>query len=62
MKEISIKAERMYKVLIGAETISAVVNFAQEREKVAVIFSQSMKDRIPKFVAGDSEFFYFEII
>ena len=61
MKEISIKAERMYKVLIGAKTISAVVDFAQEREKVAVIFSQSMKDRIPKFVAGDSEFFYFEI-
>ena len=60
-KEIVIKAERSYGVRIGASYAESVIDFADKRERVAVVYSESMKESIPKFSAGPTEFFYFGI-
>ena len=60
-KEIVIKAERSYGVRIGASYAESVIDFADKRERVAVVYSESMKESIPKFSAHQTEFFYFGI-
>lgn len=61
MKVITINAERTYQVLVGTVFSEAVIDFSKNREKVAVIFSGSMKNQIPQFASIETEFFYFEI-
>ena len=54
-------ADREYDVLIDADYLGALSDRAQGRARVAVVFSESMKDRIPQLEAGDCEFFYLPI-
>ena len=61
MKKIHISAEREYDVLIDDDYLAALSDRAQGRARVAVVFSESMKDRIPQLEAGDCEFFYLPI-
>ena len=61
MKKIHISADREYDVMIDADYIAELKSLAEDRARVAIIFSESMKDQIPQFDSGDSEFFYLPI-
>ena len=61
MRSIHISAEREYDVRIDIDFQVELLLLAKERTRVAVVFSESMKERIPTFSAGDTEFFYFPI-
>ena len=61
MKKIHISADREYDVLIDVDYLAALSDRAQGHARVAVVFSESMKDRIPQLEAGDCEFFYLPI-
>jgi len=61
MKKIHISADREYDVMIDADYIAELKSLAEDRARVAIIFSESMKDRIPQFDSGDSEFLYLPI-
>ena len=61
MKKIQVSADREYDVLIDVDYLAALSDRAQDRARVAVVFSESMKDRIPQLEAGDCEFFYLPI-
>ena len=61
MKKIHVSADREYDVLIDVDYLAALSDRAQGRARVAVVFSESMKDRIPQLEAGDCEFFYLPI-
>ena len=61
MKKIHISADREYDVMIDADYIAELKSLAEGRARVAIIFSESMKDRIPQFDSGDSEFLYLPI-
>ena len=61
MKEIHVSADREYDVLIDVDYLAALSDRAQGRARVAVVFSESMKDRVPQLEAGDCEFFYLPI-
>jgi 3-dehydroquinate synthase len=47
--------------LIDVDYLAALSDRAQGRARVAVVFSESMKDRVPQLEAGDCEFFYLPI-
>jgi len=61
MREISVRAERAYSVLIDTPYLQALAPHFKERERIAIIFSESMKSAIPNIEAQDSEVFYFGI-
>jgi 3-dehydroquinate synthase len=61
MKRIDVRAERDYSVLVDTPYLQALAPHFKERERVAVIFSESMKSSIPQIDAQDSEVFYFGI-
>ena len=61
MKKIHVSADREYDVLIDVDYLVALSERAQGYARVAVVFSESMKDRIPQLEAGDCEFFYLPI-
>jgi 3-dehydroquinate synthase len=61
VKKIHVSADRKYDVLIDVDYLAALSDRAQGRARVAVVFSESMKDRIPQLEAGDCEFFYLPI-
>ena len=61
MKKIHISADREYDVVIGADYLAELKVLTQDRARVAVIFSEAMKDRIPQFDSGDTEFLYFPV-
>ena len=61
MKKIHVSADREYDVLIDVDYLAALSDRAQGHARVAVVFSESMKDRIPQLEAGDCEFFYLPI-
>lgn len=61
MKKIHVSADREYDVLIDVDYLAALSDRAQGRARVAVVFSESMKDRVPQLQAGDCEFFYLPI-
>ena len=61
MKKIHVSADREYDVLIDVDYLAALSDRAQGQARVAVVFSESMKDRIPHLEAGDCEFFYLPI-
>ncbi len=61
MKKIHVSADREYDVLIDVDYLAALSDRAQGRARVAVVFSESMKDRVPQLEAGDCEFFYLPI-
>lgn len=61
MKTIRVDAERSYSVLVDAPYENALQENFAGRERVAIFFSESMKNRIPQFSAGETEFFYFPL-
>jgi 3-dehydroquinate synthase len=61
MRDISVRAERNYSVLVDVPYLQALTPHFKKRERVAVIFSESMKSSIPEIDAQDSEVFYFGI-
>jgi 3-dehydroquinate synthase len=61
MKRIDVRAERDYSVLVDTPYLQALAPHFKKRERVAVIFSESMKSTIPEIDAQDSEVFYFGI-
>lgn len=61
MKKIAVTSERSYEVEIGRSYLEALVEIAQDRERVAVIYSEAMKEQIPTFDFGGAEAFYFGI-
>ncbi len=61
MTEIAVTSERSYQVEIGIEFQEAVVNLSHDRERVAIIYSEEMKERIPIFQSDKAEFFYFGV-
>lgn len=56
MKRIDVRAERDYSVLVDAPYLQALAPHFKKRERVAVIFSESMKASIPQIDAQDSKF------
>lgn len=60
-KVMTIKAERSYGIHIGVSYAREVTEFARDRDRVAVVYSESMKTAIPQFSAEQTEFFYFSI-
>lgn len=61
MKKIHISADREYDVVIDVDARTSIEAISSTRSRVAVFFSESMRDSIPQFVALDAEFFYFPI-
>jgi len=58
---VDIKAEREYQVRIGADFRGEIADVAKNRERVAFIFSEKMKDQIKNLEVGDAEPFYFAV-
>jgi len=61
VKKIHISADREYDVCIDVDFVTELVELAKDRARVAIVFSESMKERIPTFDAGDTEFIYLPI-
>ncbi len=61
MKKIAITSERSYEVEIGRDYLAAIDEVTANRERAAIIYSETMKDSILKFNSKDAEFFYFAI-
>ncbi len=61
MKRIPVSADREYEVLIDVEYLSTIESAAIGRERVAIIYSASMTDRMPSFSNSDAEVFSFPI-
>ena len=61
MNSIPVSADRTYQVDIGVDYQSEIAKVSKDRTRVAVLFSESMTERIPQFVSGNTEYFYFPI-
>ena len=61
MSVVTIRAEREYSVHIDVDFKEQLKSTSQNREKVAFIFSQNMKDQVNGLQAGDAETFYFPV-
>ncbi len=61
MKRIAISAERNYEVEIAHGYREVIEDAAKNRERIAIIYSDSMKELIPPFEFEGAEFFYFGI-
>jgi 3-dehydroquinate synthase len=61
MKLVAVRAEREYQVHIGVNFRQELLTLVGSRDKVAIIFSESMKDQIGALNLGDSEIFYFPV-
>jgi 3-dehydroquinate synthase len=58
---IHISADREYDVQIDVNFQEQLIALTEDRTRVAIVFSESMRDRIPMFDSGDTEFFYLPI-
>ena len=56
--KISVKAERIYDVLIDVQYLSELQRLSKDRTRVAIVFSESMRSRIPTIDLGDAEVLY----
>ena len=61
MKRIHVSADREYDVLIDINFRDELRTLTQDRARVAIVFSESMKERIGTFESADAEFFYLPI-
>lgn len=61
MSVIQVRAERTYSVLIDVDYQRELQMLCKDRAKVAIIFSQSMKNQVPNFRFGDAEVIYLPI-
>jgi 3-dehydroquinate synthase len=58
---VNIRAEREYEVHIDVDFREQLKSSSQNREKVAFIFSQNMKDQVTDIQVGDAEIFFFPV-
>lgn len=61
MKTIEVRAERAYQVIIDTPYLQALTPHFSQRERIAIIFSESMKSSIPTFDTQEAEVFYFAV-
>lgn len=61
MKVVPVRAEREYEVRIDVDYRKELLSLAGTRDKVAVIFSESMKGQVNGITLGDAEVFYFPV-
>lgn len=61
MRSIEVRSEHTYDVLVDTPYLEALSKHFVDRERVAIIFSESMKSSIPNFNDQDAEVFYFAI-
>ena len=61
MRSVHISADREYDVKIDIDYAAQLSKLTTDRTRVAVVFSESMRDRIPTFDSGDTEYFYLPI-
>ncbi len=61
MKIVSVRAEREYDVCIDVNYREELLSLSKTRDKVAVIFSENMKEQVNGFALGDAEVFYFPV-
>ncbi len=61
MKIVSVRAEREYDVCIDVNCREELLSLSKTRDKVAVIFSENMKEQVNGFALGDAEVFYFPV-
>ncbi len=61
MKIITVNSEHAYDVEIGREYSSFIEELSGSRKRIAIIFSEDMKELIPQFNSLGAEFFYFAI-
>ena len=61
MNVVTVRAEREYEVRINVNYESELRLLSNNRDKVAIIFSESMKEAINGLDLGDSELFYFPV-
>ena len=61
MKIVSVRAEREYDVCIDVNYREELLSLSRTRDKVAVIFSENMKEQLNGFALGDAEVFYFPV-
>ena len=61
MKVIHVSSDREYDVCIDIDFNAELVKHFQGRTRVAVLFSEAMRENIPSFESGETEFFYFPI-
>ena len=61
MKVVPVRAEREYEVRIDVDYRKELLSLAGTRDKVAVIFSENMKEQVNAIALGDAEVFYFPV-
>ncbi len=61
MKIVSVRAEREYDVCIDVNYREELLSLSRTRDKVAVIFSENMKEQVNEIALGDAEVFYFPV-
>lgn len=61
MNSITVTAERTYQVNIGVDFKEHLVRAIEGRSKVAIIFSEDMKEMIPRDLSVDSDVHFFPI-
>lgn len=61
MKIVSVRAEREYDVCIDVNYREELLSLSKTRDKVAVIFSENMKEQVNEIALGDAEVFYFPV-
>jgi len=60
-REISISADRKYSVFIDASWVSNLQGLSSDRQKVGVVVSSNMRDRLSAVDLGSGQFHLFEI-
>ena len=61
MKSVEVRAERTYNVLIDTPYLQELAKHFADRDRIAVVFSESMKSAIPQIDSQEAEIFYFAI-
>jgi 3-dehydroquinate synthase len=61
VKKIHISADRDYDVIIDVDSKTLIQELSATRTRVAIFFSEKMRDALPTFEASDAEFFFFPI-
>ena len=61
MKSVEVRAERTYNVLIDTPYLQELVKHFADRDRIAIVFSESMKSAIPQIDSQEAEIFYFSI-
>jgi 3-dehydroquinate synthase len=61
MKKIHISADHDYDVFIDVDFRQELTKLSSGRSRLAIVYSEAMRDHLPKLDSGDCEYFYFPI-